>query len=128
MVTLIIAMITIPQQTRPEQITEQYIRLIDEHLHNLISGKAIDMLEIEDFAGLLFIHPTHLSNTIKEQLGTSPCGVYQTKILETAQQLLSVTNKPIRQIALLLTYEPSQFTKWFKRFTGLTPKQFRQQK
>jgi AraC-like DNA-binding protein len=32
---------------------------------------------------------------------------------------------PIAQIAARLTYDPSNFTKFFKAFTGTTPKKFR---
>lgn len=110
---------------RPTQIKEQYCLLIDHHLNDLVNGLADNMFEIEDFARLMFIHPTHLSNTIKEVTGTSPCGIYQGKILEVAKKLLSDPTLPVRDTALLLTFEPSQFTKWFKRLAGLTPQQFR---
>jgi len=113
-------------QKRPEQIKEHYLQLIDQHLDELVHGKVTDMLEIEDFADLMFIHPTHLSNTIKEISGSSPCGLYQVKILEVAKVLLNDHKQSIRDIAFLLTYDPSNFTKWFKRFAGLTPKQYRQ--
>ncbi|MDJ1496192.1 AraC family transcriptional regulator [Cytophagaceae bacterium DM2B3-1] len=85
------------------------------------------MFEIEDFAHLLFIHPTHLSNTIQGIAGTSPCGIYQIKILDIAKRLLSDSDKSIQDVALILTFEPSQFTKWFKRLSGLTPKQYKKQ-
>jgi AraC family transcriptional regulator, regulatory protein of adaptative response / methylphosphotriester-DNA alkyltransferase methyltransferase len=85
------------------------------------------MLEIEDFAGLLFIQPTHLSDTVKSNTGTSACGVLQLKIMEQALRLLADQSLTIKEIALLLTYDPSQFTKWFKRITALTPKAYRTQ-
>ncbi|SFM99172.1 AraC-type DNA-binding protein [Chitinophaga sp. YR627] len=112
---------------RPEQIKEQYCLLIDRHLNDLVNGLAEEMFEIEDFARLMFIHPTHLSNTIKTITGTSPCGIYQVKILEVAKKLLSDSSLPVRDTALLLTFEPSQFTKWFKRLAGCTPQQYRKQ-
>jgi AraC-like DNA-binding protein len=114
-------------QKRPEQLNELFVELIDQHLDDLIKGKVGDMFEIENFASLLFIHPTHLSNTIKETTGNSPCGVYQMKIMEVALKLLSDPTKSIHEIALSLTFDPSQFTKWFKRFNGITPKQYRKQ-
>ena len=110
---------------RAEQLTEQYIQCIDRHLDDLVHGREADMFEIENFAELLFVHPTHLSNTIKEVTGISACGIYQMKIMEVAVKLLSDRYRPIHDIALSLTYDPSQFTKWFKRFQGMTPKQFR---
>ncbi len=110
---------------RPQELTEQYVWQIDRHLDDLLLGKAVNMLEIEDFSDLLFVHPTHLSNTIKEVTGTSACGIYQMKIMEVALKLLSDPSRSIHDVALTLTYDPSQFTKWFKRLQGITPKEFR---
>ncbi len=112
-------------QNRSAQLKEHYVQLIDKHLDDLISGKAHTMFEIEDFAKQMFIHPTHLSNTIKEVAGTSPCGVYQKKIMEVAEKLLADDTNSIYDVAIILTFEPSQFTKWFKRFFGITPREYR---
>lgn len=111
--------------SRPLQIKETFIRLIDKHLNDLVHSRAEIMFEIEHFAELMFIHPTHLSNTIKELTGDTPCGIYQTKILETAKILLSDSTLPIKNVAFILSFEPSQFSKWFKRFTGESPKFYR---
>lgn len=110
---------------RPEQLSDQYARLIDQHLDDLVTHKADEMYEIENFADIMCIHPVHLSNTIKEFTGISACGIYQGKIIETAQKLLADQDRSIRSIAITLTFEPSQFTKWFKRFQGMTPGQYR---
>ncbi|MET4138167.1 AraC family transcriptional regulator [Pedobacter sp. UYP1] len=110
---------------RPEQIKENYLQLIDKHLDDLIHNRADYMFEIEDFAEQLHIHSTHLSNTIKALTGTTPCGLYQTKILSVAKLLLQRPGLTIRQVALMLDFEPSQFTKWFKRFHGISPKEYR---
>lgn len=111
--------------TRPEEIKTQYINFIDKHLDDLVQNKTEKMFEIEDFAKILFIHPTHLTNTIKNTTNISACGIFQLKIMERALQLLANNTLSIKEIALLLTYEPSQFTKWFKRLTKLTPRQYR---
>jgi AraC-like DNA-binding protein len=111
--------------TRPQELKELFIKLIDEHLDDLVHGRVTEMYEIEQFAELMFIHPTHLSNTIKDLTGTSPCGILQPKIIEIAQKLLSNPALPIRNVAFILSFEPSQFTKWFKRLTGETPKAYR---
>ncbi len=113
--------------SRPTEIRKKYIRLIDQHLDDLVNGRTDHMQEIGDFAEQLHIHPTHFSDTIKALTGNSPCGIYQLSILAVAQKLLADPALTIRRIALLLTYEPSQFTKWFKRFQGVTPKQYRAQ-
>ena len=53
---------------RPGEITNQFLTELDKHLNELRSGKAVSTFEIQDIAAILHIHPTHLSNTIQEQL------------------------------------------------------------
>ena len=119
----------IPQKilARQHEIYADYLREIDRHLADLVAGRATEMFEIRDLAGVLCIHPTHLSNTIKLVTGHAPCQDYQLRILTVAQQLLRDTNQPVAQIAATLTYDPANFTKFFKRFGGCTPKQYREQ-
>ena len=113
--------------TRSEEITKQYLLEIDKHMLELKNGSAESTFEIKDIASLLHIHPTHLSNTIQKQLNQSPCDIYETKLMEVAKELILSTNLSIAAIARQLTFDPSNFTKFFKHFEGVTPGQFRQQ-
>jgi AraC family transcriptional regulator of adaptative response / methylphosphotriester-DNA alkyltransferase methyltransferase len=119
----------IPQKilARQHEITADYRRLVASHVADIAAGRAIEMLEIRDFASQLCIHPTHLSNTIKLTTGQPPCYFFEAEILAVAQGLLRDTTRSVADIAASLTYDPSNFTKFFKRFTGLTPKQYREQ-
>lgn len=112
---------------RPHEITAAFHRELDRHLADIVSGRERRMFEIRDFAAILHIHPTHLTNTIKHATGRTPCDFYESRILEIAKQLLTESNVPINEVAYTLTYDPSNFTKFFKRFAGVTPKQFREQ-
>jgi len=114
-----------PPRTRPETIRDTYLELIDKHLEDLVNNRATEMWEIEDFAERLHVHPVHLTNTLKALTGSSACGLYQVKILDIAKKMLAHSTLSIHDVALVLTFEPSQFTKWFKRFEGITPKAFR---
>jgi AraC family transcriptional regulator of adaptative response / methylphosphotriester-DNA alkyltransferase methyltransferase len=112
---------------RQHEITADYQRLVAGHVADIAAGRATEMLEIRDFASQLCIHPTHLSNTIKLTTGQPPCFFFEAEILTVAQALLRDTPRSVADIAVSLTYDPSNFTKFFKRFTGLTPKQYREQ-
>lgn len=114
-------------QARQHEIYADFLREVDRHLADLVAGRATEMFEIRDLAGVLCIHPTHLSNTIKLVTGTPPCHDFQLRILAVAQQLLRDTDQPIAAVAATLTYDPANFTKFFKRFGGCTPKQYREQ-
>jgi len=45
--------------------------------------------------------------------------------VQEAKKLLTNTALPIGEIARQLDYDVSNFTKFFKRFTGLTPSAYR---
>ncbi|WP_317192328.1 helix-turn-helix domain-containing protein [Hymenobacter jeongseonensis] len=94
---------------------------------DIATGRATEMLEIRDFAGQICIHPTHLSNTLKLTTGQSPCTFFESCIMDVTRQLLRDTARPVADIAANLTFDPSNFTKFFKRFEGCTPKQYREQ-
>ncbi len=114
-----------PISARKKEIVRQYLKVLDEHIDQLKSGKAVRALEIRDFAGLLHVHPVHLSNTIKEVTGQSSCSFYEERLLTISKELLLNSNMSIGEIAIRLTYDPSNFTKFFKNYTGTTPKNFR---
>jgi len=112
---------------RQHEITADFQRLVAAHVADVVAGRATEMLEVRDFAGQLFIHPTHLSNTLKLTTGHAPCFFFEASIMDAARQLLRDTSRPVADIAANLTFDPSNFTKFFKRFEGCTPKQYREQ-
>ncbi len=111
---------------RQQEIVQQYLAELDNHIESLRRGEADRALEIRDFAALLHIHPVHLSHTIKEVTGQSTCDLFEQRLVALAKEMLLQTRLPIAQIARQLTYDPSNFTKFFKHFTGTTPKKFRE--
>jgi AraC family transcriptional regulator, regulatory protein of adaptative response / methylphosphotriester-DNA alkyltransferase methyltransferase len=112
---------------RKKEITNDYLARLDEHIQELKGGKVERALEIREFATMLHVHPVHLSNTIREVTGQSTCSLYEERLVLISKGLLLTTNLPVAQIARKLTYDPSNFTKFFKHFTGTTPKKFRDQ-
>ena len=118
---------TIPVSLRKKEIVDQYIYELDKHIQQLKEGEVAEPFEIRDFAAMLHIHPAHLSNTIKEVTGRSTCDFYEERLLKISKELLLDTSLSISQIAAHLTYDPSNFTKFFKQYTGITPKKFREQ-
>jgi AraC family transcriptional regulator, regulatory protein of adaptative response / methylphosphotriester-DNA alkyltransferase methyltransferase len=112
---------------RQHEIMTDYFYHLDEHLRDVQAGRVEVMFGVRDFAELLHIHPTHLSNTIKHVTGRSPCDVFEERLCEVAKKLLADTSMPIAEVARIMTYDPSNFTKFFKRFAGMTPRAFREQ-
>lgn len=114
------------QLTRSEEITEQYFRLLDKHLLDIVEARATEMMSLKQIAEKLFVSHNHLTDTIQKTRGHHPCHFYDLKIIDWAKRLLSDSEHPVREIALLLTYDPSNFSKFFKKMTGQTPGQFRE--
>ncbi|QMU30611.1 helix-turn-helix domain-containing protein [Adhaeribacter radiodurans] len=112
---------------RQRQIRTEFLKELDKHILDVATGRVETMFEIKEFANLLHIHPRHLTNTVKLTTGKHPCFYFEERILAAAKQMLSENKMSIAQIATLLTYDPSNFTKFFKRYTGQTPKQFREE-
>src|SRR6476620_12257816 len=110
---------------RSQEITQAFLKELDQHLDELKSGKATTTFEVQDIAALLYIHPTHLSNTIQEELKRSPCDIYEERLMAIAKELILTTDLSIAEIARQLTFDPSNFSKFFKHFAGITPKKFR---
>lgn len=111
---------------RQQEIATEYLAALDQYIDRLKNGEETRVMEIRDFAALLHLHPVHLSNTVKEATGQSTCDLYESRLLRISKELLSETTLPIGTIAAQLLYDPSNFTKFFKAYTGMTPKAFRQ--
>jgi AraC family transcriptional regulator, regulatory protein of adaptative response / methylphosphotriester-DNA alkyltransferase methyltransferase len=111
---------------RRDEIVRQFISELDNHMNSLIEGGVNDKYSVKEFADILHIHPVHLTSVIKTTTGRTPCSFYQEKLIGVAKRLLTDQSLSISEIAGNLTFDPSNFSKFFKRFTGLTPKQYRE--
>lgn len=112
---------------RAAQITEQYFAFLDQHVEDVANDNVADFLELNQIANALHISHSHLSDTLQKSTGHHPCHFYDLKIVDKAKSLLKETDLSIAFIAKKLTYDPSNFSKFFKKFTGQTAGQFRAQ-
>lgn len=112
-------------QLRNRKTIQQYFELLDRHLEELVDGKTDQMLELADLTQILCVSQKHLIRIMKMETGEHPCHFYVQKIIDKSKQLLKNTNETIASIAIKLTYDPSNFTKFFKKYTGMTPSQYR---
>lgn len=80
----------------------------------------------KDYAELLYITPNHLNAICNDLLGTSAGEVIRNRILLEAKRLLINLDLTIAEIGYRLNFsDNSYFTKFFKKYTGLTPEEFR---
>ena len=111
--------------TRNDEITRDYLAFLDKHIADLLAGRETEMLHINEIAKQLFISPGHLTNTLKLATGHHPCYYFDLKIIEETNKLLLDTKLSASEIARKLSFDPSNFVKFYRSLTGITPTQFR---
>ena len=112
--------------SRQEEIKAAFFKLVDQHMDDLQHGRAERRYSASDFARLLFIHPRHLTDTIKLTTGKSPCDVMEERFMTEAHRMLRETTLSISDIGGKLGWnDPSNFTKFFRNMSGITPMQYR---
>ncbi|UFS63460.1 helix-turn-helix transcriptional regulator [Sulfurimonas sp. HSL-3221] len=109
----------LPQNlTRAEQLSAEFLVLIEEHFWNKKSVKA--------YAEMMAVTPKHLSETVKATLHRSALSYIHLRIIKEIQYLLCFGNMSIKQIAYALNFEsPSQLGRFFKNHEGICPKEYR---
>lgn len=102
-------------------IVERYIELVQTHYR--------EERIIGFYADKLCITPKYLSKLVKEYTGRSAGEWIENYVILEARAMLQSSDMTIQQIASSLNF-PNQsfFGKYFKRATGLSPKQYRHMK
>ena len=74
----------------------------------------------------MHLSPQHLSTTIKKITGKTLTDIISSFIINDAKAKLKSTEMTIQEIAYSLNFpDISFFGKYFKRYTGMSPKQYR---
>jgi AraC family transcriptional activator of pobA len=80
----------------------------------------------KDYAALLYITPNHLNALCNDILGISAGEVIRNRVILEAKRLLINLELNITAIANQLNFaDNSYFTKFFKKYAGVTPDEFR---
>ena len=83
-------------------------------------------ITLSDVADYIHLNPSYLSTVFKQVTGRSFKDHLNHVRIQEAQRLLSHTSYSILEISLACGFsDQSYFTKVFRKYTGLTPKQFR---
>lgn len=114
-------------ENRSGEIVRLFKQSLDNHFRTIAEGREGISLEVKNFANEINISQDHLTKTIKSETGKSVSAWIDERLVSEAQSLLLQTDLPINDIAYRLTFkEPTNFTKYFKKFTGETPKNYRE--
>ncbi len=106
------------KQPRHVQLFRQFYNLVVSHCRQ--------HHHIEFYADTLHVTRQYLSHIVKEQTHRSPGDYISDMLVIEARKLLMNHNYSITQIADKLYFEDvSCFCKFFKRYTGITPSEYR---
>jgi len=108
----------IKSQNRAEQISSQYLDLIEEYYQTKKT--------VQEYADILEITPKYLSETVKDILNRSALYYIHIRILKELQYLLVYTKLSIKQISSTMNFEnSSDLGRFFKRYEGVSPTKYR---
>jgi len=93
---------------------------------NYIFTHLYEDISLSHLAELVQMNQNYISNLFKKEVGISITEYIQQAKVDEAKSLLTFTNHSLTEISTLLNFhDQSYFTKVFKKFAGVTPKQFK---
>ncbi|MBK9272322.1 MAG: AraC family transcriptional regulator [Saprospiraceae bacterium] len=110
------------------EISKNYSR--KEQLANsfklLVEKQFVELRTVQQYADLMHISAKHLSEVVRETFGRPPLQMIHDILLLEAKVQLGSTDRSVSEIAYELKFDdPSHFTHFIKRKTGLSPQDFR---
>ena len=107
-----------PRYNRNQEIVKELVRVIVQHYKT--------ERNVSFYAEKLHLSPQHLSTTVKKVTGKTLTDILSSFIIRDAQAKLRSTDMTVQEIAYSLNFSDiSFFGKYFKRYTGMSPKQYR---
>ena len=108
----------IPQQK--QILLRGFRKLIDTHYRSIRLPK--------EYADLLYVTPNHLNALCQDLLGKTAGELIRDRVLLEAKRLLTNAGMTVTEIAYDLNFQDnSYFNRFFKKYTGITPDEFRNQ-
>ena len=102
------------------RITQRYKEALTKHIY--------EHQKVSDYARLLSVSPNHLNRCTQGTIGRSAQDLLFEILLLEIKVLLKQTSLSINEIAYKLgKKDPSDFTRFFKNKTGMTPRVYRSQ-
>ncbi len=100
--------------------------MITQNFKDALSRHIYQKQKVVDYAELLNVSPNHLNKCIKAATGQSAQDILNDMIILEAKVLLKQTDMQISEIAYKLSQQNhSDFSRFFKNKTGMTPKEYK---
>jgi AraC family transcriptional activator of pobA len=93
----------------------------------LVEDQFLTLKTVQEYADALFISAKYLTEIVKGETGQNALHVIHNRLYLEAQYLLSSSGLSIKEIAERLNFDnSSHFSRFFKRFAGNNPSEFKQ--
>ncbi len=96
-------------------------------LKKMIDAKYDEIVDLQELAGNLYISPDYLRHIFKQRIGESPLNYLIRRRLDSACELLNITDLPVGEIAHRVGLDNAYyFSRIFHKRIGSTPSEYRQ--
>lgn len=107
------------QKKESKSVVEDIMEYIQKHYYENIN--------VSELAEMYYLNDTYLSTLFKEKTGWTLKSYLESVRIEKAKSMLKSRDYTIAYVASAVGYtDPNYFSKVFKRYTDLTPRQFRE--
>jgi AraC-like DNA-binding protein len=102
--------------------------LLVKQLVNYIDGHIYERVTLDELALNFEKHKTHLAAIFKREMGQTIHSYIQERKINESKHLLLFTDKSYKEISIQLSFaSQSHFIQVFKKSTGITPREYRNQ-
>lgn len=105
-------------QPAPRTIVSNFLHLVDQQMRRHWS--------VSDYARYLGVSIDRLNSAVLRATGRTPLSLIHSRLMAEARQMLESSGMQIAEIALSLGFDdPAYFSRFFKRLSGKSPRQYR---
>ncbi|MDQ1000484.1 AraC-like DNA-binding protein [Neobacillus niacini] len=99
---------------------------IVEKAEDYIEMNFSEDISMEEMAGKLHVHPSHLMRVFKKEKGITISHYRNLKRIKEAKELILFSNLSMTDIAIMVGFSnPQYFSRFFKEIEGITPVEFK---
>lgn len=104
-------------------------QVINSHFQQLVDEHFTKQKKLTFYANLLNISPAHLKDSIKKTTGLTASELIQKRVILEAKRQLIYSQLSVSEIAFALGFsDANYFWKYFRRYVGCSPGEFRKQR
>lgn len=113
--------------TGKDTTLNNFLNSLNNYFIELNKGNMDRALTLKYVANELHLHPTYLSNLLKQQTGKTAAQLVRERLVLEAQSLLKNTDMTVAEVAYYLHFKDnSNFAKFFRHQVGISPSDYRE--